>query len=266
MPELVETVVTGRPAWRHEPSGVLFRRVPAGHFRMGLSDEELDAVDAMLDDQDPQIVWYPETAAECRPAHWVTVPTFLLAWRPLTVAQARHFRPGYEDAAGPGADDDAPAMTYGLAALEQLLDALPFRLPSEAEWERAARAGTTTLTYWGDVAPREETDLDPAHENQFGLAAMGCATEVCADTYRPGYHHARDDAVPYLGEGPRVTRGGAAFCSPWQGCGEETLMFSALRPPMPESHAVVGIRPALDWPGPPETPAGARPEQLSLLQ
>jgi formylglycine-generating enzyme required for sulfatase activity len=95
MPELVETVVTGRPAWRHEPSGVLFRRVPAGHFRMGLSDEELDAVDAMLDDEDPQIVWYPGTAAECRPAHWVAVPTFLLAWRPLTVAQARHFRPGH---------------------------------------------------------------------------------------------------------------------------------------------------------------------------
>ncbi|MEV6849551.1 hypothetical protein [Actinoplanes sp. NPDC051411] len=268
MAELIETVVTGRPAWRHEPSGVVFRRIPAGHFRMGLSDEELEAVGAMLDDEDPEIVWYPNTAAECRPAHWVTVPAFLLARQPLTVAQARHFLPGYDDGEIEFADDE-PAIIYREKVLERMLDVLPFRLPSEAEWERVARAGTTTLTYWGDMAPREETDLDPRHENPFGLAAVGCATEVCADTYRPGYHHVGDDAVPHLGDGPRVTRGGAAFCRPWQGCGEETLMFSAVRaglyPQKPVDLIVTGIRPALDWPGPPEMPPRPRPDQLTLL-
>ncbi|GAA2716491.1 hypothetical protein GCM10010429_38520 [Micromonospora olivasterospora] len=41
-----EAIVAGRPAWRHIPSGVVFREVPGGTFRMGLSDAELAAVRA----------------------------------------------------------------------------------------------------------------------------------------------------------------------------------------------------------------------------
>lgn len=94
------------------------------------------------------------------------------------------------------------------AELARMLAASPFRLPSEAEWERGARGGTRTLIWWGNHAPREDADLLTVfrdddlirrHENQFGLAAMGCATEPCADTYRPGYAHAAGDARPYRG-------------------------------------------------------------------
>ena len=123
-----------------------------------------------------------------------------------------------------------------------------------------ARAGTTTLTYRGNDLPDEKTDLlrvfgdeamVRAHENPFGLAAMGSVCEVCADTYRPGYSQARTDARPHLAQGPRASRGGAADLSPWQGCGEEALMFSAARAALePGLFGMIfaGIRPALDWP------------------
>ncbi|MEN3608253.1 SUMF1/EgtB/PvdO family nonheme iron enzyme [Plantactinospora sp. ZYX-F-223] len=121
--------------------------------------------------------------------------------------------------------------------MDDLLGLLPFALPSEAQWEYAARAGTTTLTFRGDGKPDEEQLLDDfadekrtaSSENAFGLAAMGSAGELCADVWIPGYAGAPTDARPRTGDGPRTVRGGAADLSPWQGCDEWLLLLSATR-------------------------------------
>jgi formylglycine-generating enzyme required for sulfatase activity len=230
-----QEIVAGRQAWRHIPSEVVFRAVPGGTFRMGLSDADLDAVRAIeqAGGADDDLEAFFAGADQTRPVREVRVEPFLIARHPLTVAQVRHWLPEYEDSFA-----DSDASTARLKGdLDDLLKALPFRLPSEVEWEYAARAGTTTLTFRGDDRPDEDQVLDDfadeertaGAENAFGLAAMGSSNEICADVWIPHFTDAPMDARPRTGDGPRVVRGGGGDLSPWQGCDAWLLLLSATR-------------------------------------
>lgn len=105
--------------------------------------------------------------------------------------------------------------------LSQQSGRLAFALPTEAQWEYACRAGTTTKWHFGDSEPelgnyRAEfgAAVGQSRPNAFGLFDMhGNVWEWCADvTSKDYYSTSPPDDPTGLSSGDRhVQRGGAAL-------------------------------------------------------
>jgi formylglycine-generating enzyme required for sulfatase activity len=118
-----------------------------------------------------------------------------------------------------------------LAVLGKVAPGHEYRLPTEAQWEYACRAGTRTKNYWGEVFDMNLlhqnawTDTDSHNElhpvgellaNPWGLYDMsGNVWQWCADWYAASYYSespADDPQGPPAGQ-ERVLRGGS-FANP----------------------------------------------------
>lgn len=122
--------------------------------------------------------------------------------------------------------DDAVAYTAWLAQQT----GKPYRLPSEAEWEYAARAGSSTLFWWGDSGKNqancrrgcstvwgnnslfEPMPIGSFQPNRFGLYdTAGNAAEWVQDCYADSYQNTPTDGSAWQQSScyHRVVRGGS---------------------------------------------------------
>ena len=194
--------------------------VPAGEFQMGSAAGE------------------KERQACEEPVHTVRITRpFYMGVHEVTNAQFRRFRPDHSSEYLEG--DDRPALFvswYDADAFCRWLSrktGMAVRLPTEAQWEYACRAGTTTRFHTGDAINGHMNSADLAKAgwygansggkshpvgklapNAFGLCDMhGNAWEWCRDWYAEDFYKRSPAEDPTGAEAgaAKVLRGGGWF-------------------------------------------------------
>lgn len=160
-----------------------------------------------------------------QPLHKVTVNTFVMGKDVVTVRQWRECVQAKACSYVPQGDGDQPLGNVSWNDTQQYLTWLSgvtnhqWRLPTEAEWEYAARAGTKTRFWWGDamkpgMAMCKGCGVNPAKvaANPFGLYINDGVAEWVEDCWVKDYHGAPTNGstrvVPGCSE--RVLRGASA--------------------------------------------------------
>jgi len=177
--------------------GIKMIRIPAGKFRMG----DLEPPTRYQHDQFLARVHYDE-----RPAHEVTIShDFYMSQTEITAKQFQEFQMSYEDEgrfppfASGMSWNDAVQFTQWLSRKERR----DYRLPTEAEWEYACRAGSATPFSSGDQP------LKSGQANAWGTENMESGVpEWVLDWYGPYPDSPLTDPVGPANGFSRVVRGG----------------------------------------------------------
>jgi formylglycine-generating enzyme required for sulfatase activity len=217
--------------------------IPGGTFTMGTEDEEIERLVKKFD-------W--QYFSREKPQHQVTLPSFYMGKYPITQAQWQAI------AATAKIDIDLETNPSNFTGNELPVERVTwyqatefckrlsretkqeYRLPSEAEWEYACRAGTTTPFYFGETITgklanydasntyadepkgeyrKETTPVGQFPPNAFGLYDMhGNVWEWCADTWHDNYDGAPRDGSVWTKNGNdnrSPLRGGSWFSNPY---------------------------------------------------
>ncbi|MBL8394519.1 MAG: formylglycine-generating enzyme family protein [Candidatus Accumulibacter sp.] len=196
----------------------VFRWIAPGHFLMGSPAAEPERYE---DEVEHEVTlshgfWLAETA--CTQAFWQAV-------------MGNNSSGFKDDPRNPVENVSWDDVQTFIGQLQQRLAGLPARLPSEAEWEYACRAGTTTPFSFGDnITPdlvnyagnhpyakgkegfyrRQTVPVASLPANPWGLYEMhGNVLEWCADWYGEYPTDPQIDPVGARSGADRVLRGGS---------------------------------------------------------
>ena len=194
--------------WTDPTTGMEFIWIPKGCFQMGSPTSE-------------------SGRGEDERQHEVCVDSYWMGKHEVTNAQYKKFKPDHN------ADDKLPVTSMSWQDAVRFAQWLSeksgkkIRLPTEAEWEYAARAGTSTAYFWGDswesrhnyvasIASLKKKPVGSHQPNAWGLHDMlGNAFEWTASSYDSNYSGAERQVASLEAGGNRVIRGGAWFNGPW---------------------------------------------------
>ncbi len=196
---------TSQPkTWTNPADGLSYAWIPPGTFMMGCSEQDSECKD------------------DEKPAHQVVIEKgFWMGQTEVTIAAYKKFNPKFVPH-DPTSAGDIPVCGVSWTHAKNYCAATGGRLPTEAEWEYAARAGSP-LPYYGvisEIAWYAKNSEDAPHAvgkkrpNAFGLYDMlGNVSEWVLDRYFDKYY---DDTIatgpdveqPLAPNATAVARGG----------------------------------------------------------
>ncbi|MHC4346704.1 MAG: formylglycine-generating enzyme family protein, partial [Planctomycetota bacterium] len=219
--------------------GMKLVRIEPGSFTMGFGDKPLPRELMGFGDKPlPRELitrksHFPNGDFDEHPRHKVEITKpFYMAVYEVTNAQYEFYDPSHKDERGRAgfSKDDNEAVTFvswhDAAAFCKWLsekEGLPYRLPTEAEWEYACRAGTKTTFYTGDILPevfskakQDGLTVGQTPPNPRGLYDMhGNVEEWCYDWYGPYEAGPQVDPVGRSDALFKVARGGSHSTEPY---------------------------------------------------
>lgn len=206
--------------FRHETTRVYLRLIPGGLFTMGIEDVDEEFKRALALDSAYRREW----VTHATPTKQVRIAPLLVAATELSHGQWLSVF-DQEDLNQKAVDFPMFGVSWKIAKgwLEKAGDG--FRLPSEAEWEYATRAGTTTRFFWGDsLSPQylfcrpqkgerpQKVTRRVEFANAFGLVdTLGNLWELCEDSYVDNYSEMTPAGLPQRRNHSLVVRRGGCY-------------------------------------------------------
>jgi formylglycine-generating enzyme required for sulfatase activity len=228
---------------QHYPARLIYNDreyvyVPGGAFTMGSKPEVTASLCATFSDPDVKL----QQLAPESPEHQVQVSDFYISRYPVTNAEyqlfinqtgrdlhaqddtfSNRYNWDFVTRTFPAGQDNYPVVMVSWRDALAYCESIGGRLPTEAEWEKAARGEDGRQWPWGDWQPDHcncgQASLDigpvggfsPAGDSPYGVSDMaGNVWDWCSSLFRNYPYKAGDGREDLNAGGMRVIRGGAA--------------------------------------------------------